>query len=152
MAKASIKIRDSKKEWDAFKKQASKLEGQPRIRVGVLSQESYGGGLTVQDVATFHEFGTIHAPQRSFIRSTYDANIPALTEMVGDAAAKVLAGSDMKKEGGLIGLWLQAKIQKRITDRIPPPLAQSTIDAKGSDVPLIDTGRLRRSITFEVIE
>jgi len=33
-----------------------------------------------------------------------------------------------------------------MANRIPPPLAQATIDAKKSSVPLIDTGQLRASI------
>ena len=38
-----------------------------------------------------------------------------------------------------------------LTDLKTPPLAESTIRRKGSSNPLIDTGQLRSSITWQVV-
>ena len=50
----------------------------------------------------------------------------------------------------VLGMALVGDVQQRIRNRIPPPNAPYTIARKGSDVPLIDTGRLRQSIDFVV--
>jgi hypothetical protein len=41
-------------------------------------------------------------------------------------------------------------VQMRISQGIPPALAQATVDRKKSSVPLVDTGQLRSAITWQV--
>jgi hypothetical protein len=50
----------------------------------------------------------------------------------------------------LIGMRVVGDIQDRISDGIPPPNSPITIARKGSSKPLIDSGQLRQSISFEV--
>lgn len=140
----------------------------PQIEIGILEAEGAeakklpGGGtasgVTVLDVATWMEFGYHHAAgnfevlPRSFVRAWFDHNERAIRELVARVMKSVIAGK-IDKEQALerIGLWAAGGMQKWIADgKVTPPLAQSTIDAKGSSVPLEDSGQLRTSVTFRV--
>ena len=113
-------------------------------------------GLTNVQLAAIHEFGAPRAgvPERSFIRATIDANrstyraevIPRLIKAV------VEARSSIHRAFNLLGLKVVADIKNRIVTGagVPPPLKPATIAAKGSDRPLVDTGRLLGAITHEV--
>ena len=149
-----VTVKDKDKGWARMVLGAESLIPQPYVKVGVIgtpARESVGGGVPVADVATFHEFGTENAPQRSFIRATVDGNIKKIQDRQNVIMKWVLfEGADTNRELAKLGLELQGMIQQRIKDRIPPPLAESTIKSKGSDVPLIDTGQLWRAVSFEV--
>lgn len=124
-----------------------------RITVGVHAED--GGathgedGLTVAEIAGYHEFGTATVPQRSFVRAWYDEALAKgeLSELFRAELARVVKGRATEAEAGeRIALKCEASIRKRIRAHIPPPLAQSTIDRKKSSTPLIDTGQLVASI------
>lgn len=117
------------------------------------------GELTNADLAQLHEFGgpadpetgERNPPERSFIRSTLDENRPANRRFLRKAAETVVyKGADLGQVLDLYGMRLVGQIRQRIASRIPPPLADSTIRRKGSSVPLIDSGELRRAITHVV--
>jgi hypothetical protein len=127
------------------------------VQVGVFASGKGGDTkkqddkLTVLEVAIFNEFG-LGVPERSFIRAYVDANEKRIKEMCRVLALQVLAGKISQEQAlELLGLKLVGEIQQRIADGIPPPNAPSTIKAKGSSVPLIDTGQLRSSITHRVL-
>lgn len=127
--------------------------GAPKVAVGVFETDGskvYVDGLTVLDVATFHEFG-LGVPERSFLRGWFDENIERAKEAIRRLMVSVVEGKRTKEQAlELFGQWLQGEIQKRIAEGIPPPLAQSTIDKKGSSTSLVDTGQLRSSVTYKV--
>ncbi len=122
------------------------------LRVGILSKGSDAhGGTTVADVATFHEFGTATIPERSFIRAWYDESQAQIMAAFRAVMKSVARGEITQAQAfAQLGSLFVGQIQERIVNQIPPPLAESTILAKGSSTPLIDTGQLRASITFEV--
>jgi len=121
------------------------------LRVGVLEGDADHGGVTVGEVAAFHEFGTATIPQRSFIRAWYDENLEANKTIWRAVMARAMRGEITREQGlNQLGALFVGQIQKRIADGIPPELAESTIRQKGSSVPLIDTGQLRSSITYQV--
>lgn len=130
--------------------------GRPKITVGVHAQEgseAHEGedGTTLADVATWNEFGAGTVPERSFLRAWFDENQERIKEVIKRLLADVIAGKiteDVALER--LGLWMQADIQKRIANSIPPPNAASTVAAKGSSTPLINKGQLRSGITFKV--
>lgn len=109
-------------------------------------------GLPVAANAYIHEFG-IGVPERSFIRAPLNANALKYKKAF-EWVAEQCANKKMELDKGLsqIGFMMLADIQKTIEAGIPPPNAPSTIKQKGSDTPLIDTGRLRQSITFRITE
>lgn len=111
------------------------------------------GRISIAEIGAVHEFGVPgKIPQRSFIRGWFDESQAAATDTLRRAAQGVRSGKNtVDKALSLVGLRFVGDIQKRIARNIPPlPLNQSTIDRKGSSVPLIDSGQLRSSIGFQV--
>lgn len=102
--------------------------------------------ITMGEIAAIHEFG-IGVPERSFLRGYFKES----NATVAEAALRLLRSRGATPAMlETLGTWLVGQIQLRIANRIPPPLAASTIARKGSDVPLIDTGQLRSSIAYKV--
>lgn len=117
--------------------------------------------LTVSALAAIHEFGGGNVPERSFIRSYFDGRGEQLRGMLGKlmetamraaiAAGRPITDADRMRVLNRLGLKMQTDIQMRISaGDITPPLDPKTIARKGSSTPLIDTGQLRSSITYEV--
>lgn len=109
--------------------------------------------LTMAQLASIHEFGSKdgHIPERSFMRSAladHNKELKRLTKKVSD---QVVMGRMDKKKG--IGLLCQKVIDwfaAKIDENLPPPNAPSTVEAKGSDHTLIDTGQLKNSLDWEI--
>jgi len=121
-------------------------------KISVLIGIRGRSGKRLVTIATVHEFGTRDGriPERSYLRSTVDEHRLRYIAMVSKAAKKIVEGADPTQVMGLIGSVAVGDVQRKIANRIPPPNAPSTIARKGSDVPLIDTGRLRQSIDYVV--
>lgn len=140
------------------------------VMVGVLA--SRGGGqkhpdsdLSMVEIAAIHEFGSpaAHIPQRSFIRSAFEKRgvRGEFNRLARKLAKGIITGRlPVSQALGLLGEWGVAKVRARMAEGVPPPLAASTLAKRrrvqkgkaGSDKPLIDTGRLRQSITYEVVD
>jgi len=130
------------------------------VHVGVQGEDGgeahTDGDETIAQVAAKHEFGGVSdtgakIPRRSFIRDYVDQNIGPLEARLERLGVAVLQGYTTVEQGlEAFGLRAVGEIQQRIADRISPPLSKITIARKGSDVPLIDTGQLRNSITHKV--
>lgn len=111
-------------------------EGAPAQRVEV----------TIGEIAARHEFG-IGVPERSFLRGYFHEN----SATVAEATLRLFRSRGANAATlEVLGAWIVGQIQTRISNRIPPPNAPETIARKGSDVPLIDTGQLRSSVTHKV--
>lgn len=124
------------------------------LQVGILEKGSDAAagseGQTVADVATRHEFG-IGQHERSFIRGWYDERLAENREDFRKLQRQVLRGEITQAQAfGRLGAKFVGDIQKRIVAGIDPPNAASTIKAKGSSTPLVDTGQLKSSITHAV--
>lgn len=145
--------------WRDLKKRVEEM-GRDHVRVGVLA--SKGGdapagedGITLVELAAIHEFGSPAAgvPERSFIRRTVVEQDGAIRDMQGKLAKAVVLGRmTVERALGMLGAFLVGAIRRTITqgDGVPPPLKDATIARKGSTRPLVDTGRLLGSITYEV--
>lgn len=136
-----------------------KALGAMKVRVGVLAdepkrdREGRGGRASLLEVAAMHEFGAPGAniPQRSFIRGTVDAKAAEIAAKQ-TALAKQVAEGELDPRVALerLGASVAGMVQTRIAEGIDPPNAPATVAAKGSSTPLIDTGQLRSSITWQV--
>lgn len=101
-------------------------------------------------IARKHEFG-IGVPKRAFLRPAMDNNEREIRQMVNAAInAMVRKRKTADEVVNMIGLYLRTIIDQQILSGDFPPLAPSTIEAKGSTRPLIDTGLMRQLITFKV--
>ncbi len=124
------------------------------ITVGVHADDAAhthgtGEGLTVGDIAAFHEFGTQTVPQRSFIRAWVDEALASgyIATTLRTQMQQVVAGKrPLEQALNRCALAFEGAVKQRIANNIPPPLAPATIARKGSSVALIDTGQLRNAI------
>lgn len=122
------------------------------VDVGIIGEGKHeSGDSTVAGVGYIHEFGMDIIPERSFMRATTKKekkNIVALQKKL----MKQIRAGDIKVEKalGIIGIFIADKISQAIVKISEPPNAPSTIKKKGSSNPLIDTGQLKNSITYEV--
>lgn len=137
----------------------SGADTQPYVKVGVLGgakDARQGGEIGNVELAMIHEFGSPKAgiPERSFIRSTFEMGKAGYVADFRRLLVAVVEGKmTVPRALGLMGLKISSDIKKRVTSGtgIPPPNAPSTIAAKGSSRPLIDTGRLVNSVSHEVV-
>jgi hypothetical protein len=139
-----------------WRKLREKLAGLPHreVRIGVLTSEDAGPGLSLAELAAIHEFGAPSAniPERSFIRSTLRDERDKIEALCLRLARGIIADRlDLDAALGLLGTWAVAAIQAKIRSNIPPELAQATVDRKHSTLALVDTGQLINSITYEVV-
>lgn len=141
-------------------KRAIKELGSYKVEVGIFGDEDKGEPSYVM-IARVHEFGVtirtakseIVIPERSFMRSTFDAKNADWANFVKRRIPKLLFGQlDAYRLCDLLGERMVADIRIALTDLRSPPNAPSTIAQKGSDNPLIDTGGLRRRITHRVVK
>ena len=125
--------------------------GKARILVGVLGDAASrahpnGHGQTVGQIAAANHYGTSTAPARPFLTQTARTRDADIRRVVG----KALKLEDPAAAADLIGAYVVGLVQETISDGVPPPNAPETIARKGSSTPLIDTGILRQSISYEV--
>lgn len=141
-------IKSPKKAAKEIEKLAASLRGPDLVKVGLpKGTNDYPDGTSVIMVGAVHEFGSParNIPQRSFLRATVEAGRRNYRQLFKKLSKKIVDGNMTKKEAlGLIGLQVQSDVQGRITDGIDPELKSR------EGTPLVDTGHLRRSITFEV--
>lgn len=90
-------------------------------------------------------------PPRPFITLAVWNNRRALRTHIRAAALRIVRGEgDVRVELGRLGVYATGLIQKQIADGVPPPNSPITIRMKGSSKPLIDTGRMRGAITWDI--
>lgn len=149
---ATIEIRD--RGWKAL---LSRLRyEQKSVKVGVLqSAGDAGEDLTMVELAAVHEFGSEKAgvPERSFIRRTFREKERETLAFAEKLTGAIVVGKITPAQAlEALGQWGAAEVKKTITQGagVPPPNAPSTIEKKGSDRPLVDTGRLINAIAHEV--
>jgi hypothetical protein len=147
------------------------------IRVGILAGEKNerdsddASGMNNASIGAVHEFGSMTGgfhghpiPQRSFIRAPL-MGIKNRAEVFKKAAQGFKHGLN---SGHFVSFWdslgaaLVNKIQDAFSESGPgwPPLSDTTKKLRmtrhkgrkgGNEKPLIDTGQLRRSISYKVV-
>lgn len=144
--------------WDRIRRAVRLAESDAHVQVGVLASKggdatTADGKLTMIELAAIHEFGSDAAgiPARSWLRGTFENRRDEVARTAAKIAAKVIEGMPLGRGLGLLGAWAVGEIKKHVRSRIDPPNSQATIDAKGSSVPLIDTGRMINSVAHDVI-
>ena len=149
MAKVTVKVqRRGGKKLQRLLREAGK-GGVSGVKVGFFSTARYENGTPVAAVAAWNEFGTETIPERPFFRN-------ALAESERSVGRILQGGLDTKKMvvgeqlTGRVGAHVQGMIRDSITALKEPPNAPSTVRAKGSSDPLLDTGTLRNSVAWEV--
>lgn len=149
----TVKIQQSNPGWlkrllKSYGKGSEIVVGFPIGSEGAATQ--YPDGTPVIDVAVYNEFGTSNIPERPFLRTGSREFVEESGELFKKAVKRVNAGGDFKQETEKIGLKAMVAVQTKITNISSPGNAESTIKRKKSSNPLVDTGLLRQSVTYEV--
>jgi hypothetical protein len=133
------------KAFEALGKKAESVT----LQVGFIDNAAYPNtGMSVAQVAFNNEYGTTKAPARPFFR-------PMISKEKGLWGAKLArqlkdSNYNVSKSAGSLGEDIVGALIQSIIDVKSPPLAQSTIDRKGSPKPLIDTKLMKDSIKSKV--
>lgn len=94
----------------------------------------------------------ITIPERSFMREGFESCKGQLEELANKLIPKVLHFQMSPKElYSILGEFAVGEIKQYLTDLKTPPNSPVTVKMKRSSNPLIDTGRLRNSITYKVV-
>lgn len=130
------------------------------VKVGVQAKDKAvrrgkGGSIRNTDqplavIAAIHEFGLGDMPQRSFLRSAYDENLPMINKMIQRVANGAVFGLGTNAALNQLGNVVQGMAQRKIVDGPFVPNSPATIKRKKSSKPLIDTGHLRQSIRYVI--
>lgn len=137
----SIKIRKKQKDFQ------SRVFTNKKLKVGIFESAKYDDGTPVAQVAFWQEFGTAKIPMRPFLRNAIAKNTRKWSDSVKTA---IISSNDSEKALKVLGEIMRGDIVLSLTNLNTPPNAPSTIKQKGSSNPLIDTGLLRSSISWEL--
>lgn len=158
MARADVKDIDMGwnqilKEIEEFKSSTILIgfqEGSTTTRE-VKGQRIKEGDLSMPEIAVQNEFGTNTIPARSFMRTSFDENLPKIKKLITQQYDQVVLGSQ-KSQNALdaIGSVVQGFIVTKIRQIVSPPNSPRTIAEKGSSKPLIDFGQMIQSVTYQV--
>jgi hypothetical protein len=109
--------------------------------------------LTLAMLGAIHEFGVPERgiPERPFLRPGIRAYKSDLVQLNRINLLKVVNGRmTIAKALQQLGVFAVGAVQRYIRMGHFKPLKESTIKAKGSSKPLIDTAQMMQSVTFEV--
>ena len=154
--KSKVRVRDSD---PGFKKLRKKFSGPDRVDVGVFGAkvagktDKDGKAIDLVVIAASNEFGTNTIPERSFMRAGVDENKKEFEAFLEKGTFNVIAGKLSKRQLiGRLGLLGVKKIQEKIESGPFKANKPATVKRKGSSKPLIDTGRMRQSITHRIAD
>lgn len=130
------------------------MDGEISVLVGVPgTAEEYKDGANQVLVASVNEFGSDDGriPERSFLRSTVDEKSNDYAALLAKLVGQVVDGKITPTQAlDRLGLTVERDVKRKIVEIKEPPNAASTIRMKKSSNPLVDTGQLRQSITYEI--
>jgi hypothetical protein len=132
-------VEKKEEEWEALQKQLRPLLKHPRAEVGVVGEkasEKHGDGdITYGELAAVHEYGSPKRgiPERSYIRSTFEAKRKEYESFLGPLLTAFLGGRLTIKQ--VLNKWGE-KVASDIVNRLlrgsplTPPLSKRTIAAR----------------------
>lgn len=125
-----------------------------RVKIGFQQgKEQEDDGTDLCDIALWNELGTSSIPSRPFMRDAVDKHrdeIDKFLDQQFSLLAKGKTNAEMMMKS--IGVFVKGLVQQEIVDGTFEPNAPSTIKRKKSDKPLIDTGKMRQSVNFVVVD
>lgn len=146
---------DNNKNYLRFRAEL-KLLDKSRVKVGYpVGKNPYKDGQTVADIALYNEFGTERngkpaIPARPFFSQAFDKNREELDKLISELYSKIIGLRLGVSQGlDLVGVFMVGKIRNEINQLREPPNDPKTIKRKRSSNPLVDTGHMKNSTTFE---
>lgn len=123
---------------------------------GGITPVTYPSTMSNADIGIIHEKGSISAgiPRRSFIEMPLTTKMPWVMKKLGQQWIDALTKTNIKGMVKKLGIMGEKVIQTAFATRgfgRWAPNTQQTIARKGSDMPLIDSAQLRKSISSDVV-
>lgn len=116
------------------------------------SKTSKSSNIHLASLAAIHEYGTSKIPERPFMRQSFDEKNRDWTNVTIRAINSITNGKESVHSGlSKLGQWMQGKVRLEIAKGGFTALAPATVRAKGDPKPLIDTGRMRQGVDYEVV-
>lgn len=134
------------KKFKQILKEFAKLQ----VRIGFQQGDASEDGVDMCDIAAWNELGTERSPSRPFLRNSVDENESKINSFLKSKKQDIIRGQSAEKILKEIGIFQKDLIQEKITEGSFTPNAEVTIKKKGSDKPLIDTGRMRQSVNYVI--
>ena len=121
------------------------------VRIGFQAGEaSEDNGVDMCDVAAWNELGTAHSPARPFMRQSVDNHEGEINEFLQSKKRDLVSGASAEQVLKEIGIFQKNLMQNEITSGNFAPNAPATIRKKKSSTPLVDTGRMRQSVNYQI--
>lgn len=137
-------------EGERFFKQIDELIDK-EVFIGFQSGEvTDDRGVDMAQIAMWNELGTSTSPSRPFLRMSVDENASDINTMCGKQLKTITEGGTAEQCLKQVGVFGVSLVQEKIVSGSYAPNAPSTIKKKGSDKPLIDTGRMRQSVKYVI--
>lgn len=110
-------------------------------------------GYFIEAVAAYaaaNEFGTDTIPSRPFMRQTFDANRAKYEKMLQAAGLRI--GPNLKPTDALMPVANEVRNDyiRAIQSGKFEPNAPSTVDKKGYNAPLVETGQMQRALNIRI--
>lgn len=154
MIRPTVSLIGRQQAEQALKDLAKSLEREQRVLVGVpKGAGEYEDGVNYATIMAVNNFGSADGriPGRPVLQPAVEEGAPVYRRLAEVMLPKVLSGEmEMRVLLEQMGSLAEGHVKQYMTDLRTPPNAQSTIDKKGSDNPLIDTGALRQSIRYVI--
>ena len=151
MLRASVTVRDN----GLFNRIRNVVNGYTsKVAVGYFANQGNHAGrrpITLGNLAAIHEHGTSRIPARPFVAPSLRKNRGKYLKLAGKQIAPCILGRQTTSNvWHLLGAEAVKDVQDYMINGTFTPLKPATIKRKGSSKPLIDTGQLRQSITYQV--
>lgn len=146
-AKVTDRMTADGRKFQKMLKDLGALEVRVGFQHGKATEED---GTDVCDVAAWNELGTVNMPSRPFLRKSVDENEGKINSFLQSKKDDLVSGVSAEQVLKEIGIFQKDLIQEKITNGSFAPNAESTVKKKGSSKPLIDTGRMRQSVNYEI--
>lgn len=141
-----------------------KVGGNTKVKVGFVQGKTDSDNIMK---AIYNEFGTRGSgkgfktprgggfggpiPERPFFRTAMRKNKAKYRKAMKDSANKLLTGeTTLDVVLNKLGTQAQDDIQQSISTWTTPGNSETTIRLKGSSKPLIDSGEMRKSVTWKL--
>lgn len=139
---------------DLMKQVESLTQRELLVGISEGSDDRGGGEIGNAALGYIHEHGSPaqNIPERPFLVPGIRMAARAISARLGQGAQAALTGRADLVDAAFTnaGLLAQASVRRKITDGPFTPNAPATIARKGSDQPLVDTGRLREAVTYVI--
>ncbi|MGL5163381.1 MAG: hypothetical protein ACRC8E_14075 [Plesiomonas shigelloides] len=147
----NIRVPNLQAAIDQLRKELAQYRGNSHVTVGIHegAPQPESGELNMATLGAVLHFGSEDGriPARPWLDAGIESGTTEILDTIRSGIGRGLPLDTVLEQVGVISV---GAVQEFMTDLKDPPNAPSTIEKKGSDNPLIDSGALRASVTYSV--